>query len=177
MNLSHWDQQSNEERDETIQRILHETRAGDMPPLQYRLLHWNAELTSPEIAAINGMGTHATLQPAGLASGDAAHGKMLFEKRCTGCHAEGSGREGPPLQGIFGHRAAMAAGFSYSRGLKGSEIIWSQTTLNKWLEAPDMLIPDAKMDFFVSRAQDRSDLIVYLKQWTDQTAAGHGMPQ
>jgi cytochrome c2 len=46
--------------------------------------------------------------------GDAVHGKAVFEKRCTGCHAMDADREGPRLVGVFGRKAGSVPGFTYS---------------------------------------------------------------
>ena len=99
-----------------------------------------------------------------LGPGNAAHGQVVFDKRCTGCHAMDSDREGPRLAGVFGRRAGSVPGFSYSDGLKGSGLTWTDTTLERWLSGPDMVVPDTKMDFYVPKAEERRDLIAYFKQ-------------
>lgn len=164
MNLSQWNRLSSDEREVLLRQIVHETKENEMPPLQYRVLHWNAKLTPTEIATLSRLSTGTNIQTASSTNGDAAHGKALFDKRCTGCHAEGGGHEGPPLKGVFGRKAGGVAGFGYSSGLRSSGITWNEATLNKWLEAPDVMVPDAKMDFFIPKAQDRADVIAYLKQ-------------
>ena len=45
------------------------------------------------------------------AKGDAARGRAVFEKRCTGCHALTENREGPKLQGVYGRTSAQCRGF------------------------------------------------------------------
>jgi len=94
----------------------------------------------------------------------ATRGKLVFEKRCTGCHAMEADREGPRLAGVFGRKAGSVPGFDYSAGLKNSGITWNEATLEKWLNGPEMMVPDTRMDFYVAKAQERSDLIAYLKQ-------------
>jgi cytochrome c len=96
--------------------------------------------------------------------GDAARGKIVFEKRCTGCHAMDGDREGPRLAGVFGRKAGSVAGFDYSPGLKSSGITWNEATLYQWLTYPDMVVPDTKMDFHLPKAQERADLIAYFKR-------------
>jgi cytochrome c len=168
MNLSIWEQMPGDAQDVLIGEILHEARSGDMPPLQYRALHWGAKLIPADLAALSKMGKRGEGEAALSSPGDAARGKFVFEKRCTGCHAmEGDregGREGPRLAGVFGRKAGSVAGFNYSAGLKNSGIIWNEATLEKWLSDPDIVVPDNKMDFHVPTAQERSDLIAYLKR-------------
>jgi cytochrome c len=97
-------------------------------------------------------------------AGDAARGKAVFERRCTGCHAMDGDREGPRLTGVFGRKAGSVAGFDYSVGLKNSGMTWDEATLEKWLRDPDKLVPNTTMDFSVPKAQERSDLIAYFKR-------------
>jgi cytochrome c len=136
-----------------------------MPPLQYLALHWNAKLSQTDVQALSILGKSAGGSEATLAGqGDAARGKSVFERRCTGCHAMDADREGPRLAGVFGRKAGSVAGFAYSAGLKSSGLTWTDTALEKWLSGPDMVVPDTKMDFYVPKAEERQDLIAYLKQ-------------
>jgi cytochrome c2 len=75
-----------------------------------------------------------------------------------------SDREGPRLGGVYGRKAGSVPGFDYSDGLKNSGMTWSDATLEKWLSGPDTVVPDAKMDFYVPKAQERQDLIAYFKR-------------
>jgi cytochrome c len=88
---------------------------------------------------------------------------MLFEKQCTGCHALTSNHEGPQLQGVFGRTSGTALGFAYSAALKKADLMWDETTLDRWLADPDAFIGGNEMDFSVSDAQERRDLISYLR--------------
>jgi cytochrome c len=164
MNLSIWEQIPADTQDVLIGKIIHETMSGDMPPLQYRMLHWDAKLTPENIAALRMMSKAGEGEASLTRPGDAARGKALYERRCTGCHAAEGKREGPRLAGVFGRKAGSVVGFDYSVGLKNSGMTWNEATLERWLSDPDMVVPDTKMDFPVPKAQDRSDLIAYLKQ-------------
>lgn len=164
MNLSAWQQLPADTRDITIARIIHEAKSGDMPPLQYRALHWGAKLTAQDVAALSAMSQTADGGEHLSGPGDAKRGMIVFQRRCTGCHALDGDREGPRLAGVFGRKAGSVAGFDYSAGLKNSNIIWNEATLEKWLTDPDAIVPDTKMDFHVPKAQERSDLIAYLKR-------------
>jgi cytochrome c len=96
--------------------------------------------------------------------GDAVRGKAVFEKRCMGCHAMDADREGPRLLGVYGRKAGSVPGFTYSAGLKNLGVTWNDATLEKWLSDPDLIVPDNNMSFGVPKAEDRRDLIAYLKQ-------------
>jgi cytochrome c len=166
MNLSSWDEMPAESRDVLIGKMIHEAKNGDMPPMQYRLLHWGSKLTTEEVATLSAMGRGGVGEASvGGGPGDAARGKIVFEKRCTGCHAIGESREGPPLGGVFGRKAGSVAGFEYSAGLKKLGVTWDEATLERWLNDPDVIAPDTKMDFRVPKAQERADVIAYFKAW------------
>ena len=164
MNLSIWEQMPADTQDVLIGKIIHEAKSGEMPPLQYRTLHWGAKLTPVEVATLSTMSTGVQEEAGSTLPGDAARGKLAFEKRCTGCHAMEGDREGPRLAGVFGRKAGSVAGFDYSAGLKKAGVTWNEVTLEKWLSDPDSMVPDTKMDFHVPKAQERSDLIAYFKQ-------------
>jgi cytochrome c len=55
-------------------------------------------------------------------------------------------------------------GFTYSTGLKKLGVTWNDATLEKWLSDPDMMVPDNNMSFSVPKAEERRDLIAFLKQ-------------
>jgi cytochrome c len=96
--------------------------------------------------------------------GDPNHGKALFEKQCAGCHALTKNHEGPQLQGVYGRAAGGAAGFAYSAALRKARIVWDESSLDKWLANPDAFVPGNDMDFLVSEARQRRDIIAYLRQ-------------
>jgi cytochrome c len=164
MDLSQWEQLPADNQDVMIARIVHEAKSGDMPPPQYRLLHWGATLTPVDVAALASMSKADDGDASLSGPGDAARGKAVFQKRCTGCHAMDGDREGPRLAGVYGRKAGSVAGFGYSAGIKSSGITWNEATLEKWLSDPDAMVPDTKMDFHVPKAQERSDLVAYFKQ-------------
>jgi cytochrome c len=164
LNLSNWAELTPDSQDMLIAKIISEAKAGHMPPPQYRALHWDAKLTPSDIATLVTMRTTAGVDVGLGTNGDAARGKILFEKRCTGCHAMEGDREGPRLAGVFGRKAGSVAAFDYSSGLKKSGIVWNEASLERWLTDPDMIVPDTKMDFLVPKAQERADLIAYFKR-------------
>ena len=165
MNLSRWDQITTEKQDVLKAKIIQEAKSGDMPPMQYLALHWNAKLSSNDVQTLAMLGQHAGGSEAALdGPGDPTRGKAVFEKRCTGCHALEVDREGPRLAEVYGRKAGSVAGFTYSAGLKKSGVTWDEATLEKWLSDPDRMVPDNNMSFSVPKATERQDLIAYLKQ-------------
>lgn len=105
-------------------------------------------------------------QASGIATqpGEPVRGKLVFEKRCTGCHALNQDREGPHLAGAYGRTAGSVSGFDYSDALKASHVVWDQGTLERWLTDPQTMLPGVNMDFYVANPQERADVIAFLKQ-------------
>jgi cytochrome c len=103
-----------------------------------------------------------TLPDAGRAQTSGA-GKELFEKRCGGCHALDRDKEGPRLRGVYGRAAASMDSFQYSDALKKSKIVWTDETLDQWLTDTEKLVPNNDMSFRVEKADERREIIGYLK--------------
>src|SRR6266436_5833994 len=88
MDLSRWEEMPVETQAVLAAKIVQEAKSGDMPPLQYRLLHWDAKLAKDDVQTLSMLGKSAGGSEATLAGdGDAVRGKAVFEKRCIGCHA------------------------------------------------------------------------------------------
>jgi cytochrome c len=100
---------------------------------------------------------------ASSASGNAANGKALFEKRCTGCHSLDNNKEGPRLRGVYGRKAGSVPDFSYSDQMKAANFTWDEVSLDKWLTNPDSVVPDNDMAFHVANPQERADIIQFLR--------------
>jgi cytochrome c len=96
-------------------------------------------------------------------AGDPMRGKDLFEKRCGGCHSLDTDKEGPRLRNVYGRKAGSIASFKYSDGLKGAAVTWDQASLDKWLTNTESVVPDNDMDFHVPKADERADIIEYLR--------------
>lgn len=165
MDLSRWEEMPEVKQQVLMAMIAHQAKTGDMPPLQYRLLHWDAKLSKADVQTLSVLGRQAVGSEEALAAdGNAAQGKLVFEKRCTGCHALAVDREGPRLAGVYGRVAGSVAGFNYSPGLKSLGQTWTDATLEKWLSDPDRVVPENNMSFSVPKAEERQDLIAFLKQ-------------
>ena len=100
-----------------------------------------------------------------VAAGDAARGKAVF-RRCTVCHSLAAGENGigPSLHGLFGSKAGTAPGFSFSRAMRSSGIVWDEAALRKFLADPPAAVPGTRMaSGAVDNPQALDDLLSYLK--------------
>jgi cytochrome c len=95
--------------------------------------------------------------------GDPSRGKDLFAKRCGGCHSLDVDKEGPRLRNVYGRQAGSISSFKYSDALKGAQITWDQNLLDKWLISTESIVPDNDMDFHVPKADERADIIEFLR--------------
>jgi cytochrome c len=167
LNLSQWDSYPADKQQVLLTQIVHEASSRDMPPLQYRVIHWSARITDSDIAQLRRTirGSKAQFLDASVSSGaDPVRGKLLFEKRCTGCHSLGVNHRGPRLAGVYGRTSGTVADYAYSSALKRAAVVWDEQTLDKWLTDPDAFINGNEMDFLVARPDDRRDVISYLRQ-------------
>jgi cytochrome c len=166
MNLSLWTSYSADQQQTFAAKMAQEIKSHDMPPIQYRAIHWDAKTTDADLATVaawaHGMQT-GQAGSAGAGEGDAARGQALFEKRCTGCHSLDRNKQGPALQGVYGRTSGTAAGYAYSDALKKAAIVWDSKSLDKWLTDPDQFISGNNMDFLVAKPQERADLIAFLR--------------
>jgi cytochrome c len=169
MNLSSWENYSVDRQQAFKAKIVQQVKTHAMPLPQYRWIHWNARTTDADLIALTnwarGTSEVAELSPPSAAgNGDPDRGKLVFEKRCTGCHALEKNREGPFLNGVFGRTAGSVAGFPYSPQLVKARIVWNRVSLDQWLADPDQFVPGNNMEFHVPSAQERQDLISFLAQ-------------
>jgi cytochrome c len=103
-----------------------------------------------------------------LAAGDAAHGAKVYQD-CMICHSLDKNEIGPKHRNVFDNRAGNVPDYDYSAALRASNIVWNETTLDKWLTDPQAFVPGTKMTFSVDDAQDRADVIAYLKEMASAT--------
>jgi cytochrome c oxidase assembly protein subunit 11 len=103
---------------------------------------------------------------------DPADGRDLFNEQCVACHALDVNKYGPKLGGVFGRRAASAAGYNYSAALKKSGVIWSTDSLNRWLAGPRQFIAGVTMPVSVPDPIARRDIVAYLQQESEQRGSG-----
>ncbi len=100
---------------------------------------------------------------AGPLVGDANRGEQIYEA-CQDCHSLDKNDVGPRHRGVFGRKAGSLPDYDYSDALKSANIVWNEETLDKWLTDPQAVAPGAKMVFHLENAQDRADVIAYLKE-------------
>jgi cytochrome c len=116
---------------------------------------------------------HAT---SALARGDAARGASLYDSRCGACHSPDDNGPGPRHRGVAGRPAATQPGFDYSDALRRSGLVWTDANLDAWLANPNALVPGNKMAVrLASDAQDRGDLIAFLKSLRPASAGQPGV--
>lgn len=120
----------------------------------------------PAVAACLALTWLSAATPA-LAEGDVLRGEAIYT-RCLACHALNYNRTGPKHCGLFGRPAGSVPDFVYSEAMKNSRIVWNEETLNKFLAAPLTDVPGTSMGYAgISSAQERADLIAYLKKAND----------
>ncbi|HEY7689623.1 MAG TPA: c-type cytochrome [Dongiaceae bacterium] len=98
-----------------------------------------------------------------LFDGDAARGARLYKKVCAACHSMDANRVGPMHRGVVGRPVASVAGFRYSEALAAQTFVWDEAALDRWLENPPAMVPGTAMGIRVRLAEDRADLIAYLR--------------
>ena len=116
------------------------------------------------------LGAPVEVASAGDAISDGSQGARLFRK-CAICHstsADGGGRAGPTLYGIFGRRAGSVADYPYSPALQHSGLVWTEATLDDLFEqGPEQMTPGSKMPLQrIPNARERAELISYLRRIT-----------
>lgn len=110
---------------------------------------------------------------AAIPAADAMAGAAIAE-RCMVCHdtgKDGTNKIGPVLYGVVGRAKASFAGYDYSAALKEKGGNWTYADLYQFLQAPLTNTPGTKMTFAgIPRAQDRLNLIAYLRAQADSPA-------
>lgn len=101
---------------------------------------------------------------------DALRGEQVYA-RCLACHALAYDRVGPRHCGLLGRRAGSVPGFAYSQAMRDSHLTWDQQTLDRFLAHPLQTVPGTAMTYDgVADAQERADLIAYLRRANDSPA-------
>ncbi len=108
--------------------------------------------------------------------GDATRGRKVFY-RCRACHRlspKATPLLGPSLGRLFGRRAGSLPQYGrYSEALKSAGFAWTEEKLDAWLRDPNGFLPGNRMSFAgIRSAQDRKDLIAYLRDVQDNLDAG-----
>ena len=99
-------------------------------------------------------------------------GPRLFQ-RCYACHSLDPAERnlsGPTLRGVFGRRAGTVDGFDYSQAIREAGrhgLVWSEGTLDRFLEDPDAFVPGVRMGGVRLRDPDERRTLI---QWLRITA-------
>jgi len=115
------------------------------------------------VAGLAASSPAGAVQASSVSAGNPIHGKELFEKRCGGCHSLDSDKEGPRLHDVYGRKAGTIPTFKYSDALRTAHFTWDATSLDRWLADTESVVPDNDMDFHVPKADERGDIIEFLK--------------
>jgi cytochrome c len=103
----------------------------------------------------------------GSAPGDPVRGETIY-RDCMACHSLDKNGMAPKHRGVFGSKAGMVADYEYSAALKNSNIVSNDDALDRWLSNPQSLVPGTKMLYWVDNAQDRADVIAFLREQSNQ---------
>ena len=117
------------------------------------------------LAACSGPAEPKDEGPVVLHAGVVEDGRRAFGQ-CRSCHAVEAGvnRVGPSLHAVVGRPAGSVPGYSYSKAMAASGVVWTDEALETYLENPRTHVPGTKMSFAgVSDPQRRKDLVAYLK--------------
>ena len=101
---------------------------------------------------------------------DVVAGERVFQQ-CRACHQVGVDAKngvGPILNGIFGRKSGMIAGYNYSDANKNSGISWDESVFSEYIKDPRAKVPGTKMSYAGLRDERRiNDLIAFLKQYDE----------
>jgi len=119
---------------------------------------------TPAVAEVEASEAFAAL-PEPYKSADYNRGRRTF-KLCQSCHTLNEGGQnlvGPNLYGVFGREIGAVEGFTYSKAVEDSDIVWTPEILAEWLESPRNFLPGNKMSFAgVRKPEDRTAVIAYI---------------
>jgi len=95
-------------------------------------------------------------------------GELQFARKCSVCHTLKAGdanRAGPSLHNVFGRKAGSLKDYVYSEGIKKSNVIWNEKTIDMlFAKGPQHIVPGSKMPLqMVPNDEKRKALIEYLK--------------
>lgn len=139
--------------------------------MPHRLTHSLALVFAVSVFVVSGT---LAVSATAWAAGDPVRGKREF-LRCVICHSAEADvhKDGPGLGTIYGRAAGTVESFTrYSNALRRSGIVWTEETLDAWLEDPAALIPGNSMKIGgIEDAGVRRDIIAYLKELAGQKDA------
>lgn len=106
----------------------------------------------------------AALRGANVDADVMERGRQHFLAACAACHSpDQGGKVGPDLRGVAGRKAGKLAGFTFSRAMKTSPIIWDAKLLDAFTENPQAVVPRNAMPYpGLPDAITRAELVAYL---------------
>lgn len=90
-------------------------------------------------------------------------GERVYQRQCGACHSLDQNRVGPMHRGVIGRAAGTVPGYRYSRALQGLDLVWTDETLDAWLQNPSQMARGTAMGFRLQDAADRAAVIAYLE--------------
>jgi cytochrome c2 len=123
------------------------------------------EFTPMRLPLLLAVLTLSTQLPGSAEAADIAHGKELFQK-CMTCHSNDPAKAdvGPPLNGVYGRKAAALDSFRYSAAMRRSRLTWDDATLESYLADPAGFVKGNRMPYAgLPTKAERDDVIAYLK--------------
>jgi cytochrome c len=90
-------------------------------------------------------------------------GARLYQAKCRGCHDLARNKYGPSHREVFGRTAGTQPGYRYSDALSRSHIVWTEASLDEWLQNPRKMIPGTRMDARFADPEQRRLIIEFLK--------------
>lgn len=112
----------------------------------------------------------APLGAAGLAgaahAADVAAGRQVYQSQCAICHSDKPdvNKIGPSLYGVVGRHTGAEPGYSYSVANKNSNLVWTPTELDLYLNHPQKIVPGTKMPYGgLHNEAKRANLIAFLE--------------
>lgn len=123
------------------------------------------------------LGILPLFSPSFAAEGNASRGQRVFGA-CAACHSLEPNRNmtGPSLADLWDRKAGTLPSFTrYSPALKSSGVVWNDKTLDQWVTDPQHLVSGNAMTFAgIKNAQQRADLLAFLKEATQPGQASRG---
>lgn len=123
---------------------------------------WTHVVTRITIAVLSG--AICAIMEGAVSPPDATRGPDAFEKRRTGCHAADKVEIRPRMRGLYGDQYGEDRDFTYLDAFKNATVIWNPSTLDRWLTDTDSVIPGNDMLFRLNDADERANIIAFLKQ-------------
>ena len=84
-------------------------------------------------------------------------------QRCAVCHTktpDAGHLSGPNLWGVVGRQAGTAEGYTYSRAVADSGVIWNEDSLRQYLSRPSEFLPGNRMMMTPIQDTDELDRII-----------------